>query len=244
VAPVPCTRGRRVAATRAAPAAKHRSRARARAAVGAVWRERARIVIVDVARAGRGSSSGRGGRGPVVPWASRLWRASPSLGAAVASFGGADILIDNAGIETLVERDVRAIPTVMAVNLDSMFLLCKAFVPTMTERPWAASSASQPARTTTARRGALSHVESKGRHRRVRPFAGVCARRVSPGSAWADDDVAERKPLRGRLRHQVWTTFEGGSRSVASLSLARRLAGPLISADVLTGIIGWRRRCA
>jgi NAD(P)-dependent dehydrogenase (short-subunit alcohol dehydrogenase family) len=48
------------------------------------------------------------------------------LGAAVASVGGADILIHDAGIypmETLAERDVRVMPTVMAVNLDSMFLL-------------------------------------------------------------------------------------------------------------------------
>lgn len=43
------------------------------------------------------------------------------LGAAVAGVGGADILIHDAGIypmETLAERDVRVMPTVMAVNLD------------------------------------------------------------------------------------------------------------------------------
>jgi NAD(P)-dependent dehydrogenase (short-subunit alcohol dehydrogenase family) len=54
-------------------------------------------------------------------------------------FGGVDILVNNAGIypmksfEEMTFEDWRR---VMSVNLDSMFLTCKQFVPGMRERGW------------------------------------------------------------------------------------------------------------
>ncbi|HEX5608920.1 MAG TPA: SDR family NAD(P)-dependent oxidoreductase [Solirubrobacterales bacterium] len=63
-----------------------------------------------------------------------------ALGAAVTErFGPADILVHNAGIYPLVEfaemtfEQWRAL---MAVNLDSNFLLCREFLPAMRSRSW------------------------------------------------------------------------------------------------------------
>jgi hypothetical protein len=61
----------------------------------------------------RGGSSGRGAEALVVPGDVASSESVAELGAAVASFGGADIFIHNAGIypmETLAERDVRVMP--------------------------------------------------------------------------------------------------------------------------------------
>lgn len=62
-----------------------------------------------------------------------------TLAAAVDEFGGADVLVNNAGIypfilfEDLTFADWRRI---LGTNLDSMFLTCKAFLPTMKARGW------------------------------------------------------------------------------------------------------------
>lgn len=57
--------------------------------------------------------------------------------AVVERFGRADILVNNAGIYPFMSFDDMAYKDwrqVMSVNLDSMFLMCKAFVPGMKER--------------------------------------------------------------------------------------------------------------
>jgi NAD(P)-dependent dehydrogenase (short-subunit alcohol dehydrogenase family) len=76
--------------------------------------ERARIVIADVAPADQTRRLVRTrGRGPCRAGRRRVFGELAELGAAVASFGGADIFIHNAGIypmETLAERDVRVMP--------------------------------------------------------------------------------------------------------------------------------------
>lgn len=54
-------------------------------------------------------------------------------------FGRADILVNNAGIYPMKSFDEMSYEDwrkVMSVNLDSMFLTCKAFVPGMRERGW------------------------------------------------------------------------------------------------------------
>ena len=54
-------------------------------------------------------------------------------------FGGCDILVNNAGIYPLATFDEITFEEwrrVLSVNLDSMFLLCKAFVPGMRRKGW------------------------------------------------------------------------------------------------------------
>ena len=58
---------------------------------------------------------------------------------ATRRFGRCDILVNNAGIYPHIEFDALTFADwrrVMAVNLDSMFLVSKAFVPGMKERGW------------------------------------------------------------------------------------------------------------
>jgi NAD(P)-dependent dehydrogenase (short-subunit alcohol dehydrogenase family) len=63
-----------------------------------------------------------------------------SLAAAVErTFGGCDILVNNAGIYPMVSFDAMTLEDwrrIFAVNLDSMFLTAKAFVPGMKRRQW------------------------------------------------------------------------------------------------------------
>ena len=54
-------------------------------------------------------------------------------------FGGCDILVNNAGtgaIESFEEMTLESWRRIMTVNLDSMFLMCRAFLPGMRERAW------------------------------------------------------------------------------------------------------------
>lgn len=56
-----------------------------------------------------------------------------------AEFGAVDILVNNAGIYPFIafdELDLEKWRRVMAINLDSQFLACKAFVPSMKEKGW------------------------------------------------------------------------------------------------------------
>lgn len=56
-----------------------------------------------------------------------------------AEFGNADILVNNAGIYPFIafdDLDLEQWRRVMAINLDSQFLACKAFVPGMKEKGW------------------------------------------------------------------------------------------------------------
>lgn len=59
--------------------------------------------------------------------------------AAQQRFGHVDILVNNAGIypvAAFLEMSLQDWKRVLAVNLDSMFLMCKAFAPAMRERAW------------------------------------------------------------------------------------------------------------
>ncbi len=54
-------------------------------------------------------------------------------------FGHCDILVNNAGIypfQAFADMELADWQRVMTVNLDGQFLLCKAFIPGMTERGW------------------------------------------------------------------------------------------------------------
>jgi NAD(P)-dependent dehydrogenase (short-subunit alcohol dehydrogenase family) len=60
-------------------------------------------------------------------------------GAVLDRYGHIDILVNNAGIyphSSFAEMEYEQWRKVLAVNLDSAFLMCKAFVPGMQERHW------------------------------------------------------------------------------------------------------------
>ena len=62
-----------------------------------------------------------------------------ALHAAAAGFGGADIVVHNAGIypmQPFAEMTFESWRRVLAINLDSLFLVAQAFLPTMIEREW------------------------------------------------------------------------------------------------------------
>lgn len=62
-----------------------------------------------------------------------------ALREAVERFGGADIVVHNAGVYPLQEFTGMTFESwrrVLAINLDSLFLVAQAFVPTMIERSW------------------------------------------------------------------------------------------------------------
>lgn len=88
-----------------------------------------------------------------------------ALAAAVAEAGGADILIHNAGIYPLGPYDQISFAEwrrVMAVNLDSMFLLSQAFLPHMRAQGWGRVIGIATAMFHTGAPMALSYVASKG----------------------------------------------------------------------------------
>jgi NAD(P)-dependent dehydrogenase (short-subunit alcohol dehydrogenase family) len=114
-----------------------------------------------------------------------------SLRDAVDGVGGADILIHNAGVyplEQLADATFESWRRVMSINLDSMFLLCKAFVPTMLERGWGRVVGVSTGMFHDGAPGALPYVASKaGIIGFVRSLAGevgphgVTVNAVSPG---------------------------------------------------------------
>jgi len=87
------------------------------------------------------------------------------LAEAVARFGGADILVHNAALypkEGLAEATFASWRRVMAVNLDALFLLAKAFVPAMAERGWGRVVGIGTGMLHDGVPGALPYVASKG----------------------------------------------------------------------------------
>jgi NAD(P)-dependent dehydrogenase (short-subunit alcohol dehydrogenase family) len=83
----------------------------------------------------------------------------------VAAAGGADILIHNAGIYPLGPYDQISFAEwrrVMAVNLDSMFLLSRAFLPHMREQGWGRVIGISSAMFHTGAPMSLHYVASKG----------------------------------------------------------------------------------
>ena len=88
-----------------------------------------------------------------------------ALAAEVAAAGGADILIHNAGIYPLGPYDQISFAEwrrVMAVNLDSMFLLSRAFLPHMREQGWGRVIGISSAMFHTGAPMSLHYVASKG----------------------------------------------------------------------------------
>jgi NAD(P)-dependent dehydrogenase (short-subunit alcohol dehydrogenase family) len=88
-----------------------------------------------------------------------------ALAETVAAAGGADILIHNAGIYPLGPYDQISFAEwrrVMAVNLDSMFLLSQAFLPHMRAQGWGRVIGISTAMFHTGAPMALAYVASKG----------------------------------------------------------------------------------
>ncbi len=88
-----------------------------------------------------------------------------NLANVVAELGGADILVHNAGIYPMapVEKiTFEAWRRVMAVNLDSMFLLTQAFLPHLREQGWGRIVGIASAMFHVGSPGSLHYVASKG----------------------------------------------------------------------------------
>lgn len=88
-----------------------------------------------------------------------------SLAATVSEMGGADILVHNAGIYplNLVEQiTFEEWRRVMAINLDSIFLLTQAFLPHMREQGWGRIVGIASAMFHAGSPGSLHYVASKG----------------------------------------------------------------------------------
>ena len=88
-----------------------------------------------------------------------------TLADAVAGLGGADILVNNAGIypmgpfESITFEDWKR---VLSVNLDSVFLMSKAFVPHMREQSWGRIICIASGMFHAGSPGSLHYVASKG----------------------------------------------------------------------------------
>ena len=88
-----------------------------------------------------------------------------ALGAVVAGLGGADILINNAGIypmgpyDTITFQDWRR---VLSVNLDSVFLVSQQLLPHMREQKWGRIVCIASAMFHAGSPGSLHYVASKG----------------------------------------------------------------------------------
>ena len=114
--------------------------------IGRVYSERlarggANVVIADIADASEVVETivAAGGRAVGVGCDVADPESVGKLAARVADEGGADILVHNAGIYPLKpfsELTLHDWRRVLSVNLDSLFLLTSALVPTMRERGW------------------------------------------------------------------------------------------------------------
>ncbi len=127
----------------------------------------ASVLIADIADASETESliNNEGGRARVVRCDVSDPDSVSGLSAAVAEAGGADILVHNAGIYPM--RHVEEITfeewrQVMAVNLDSMFLLSQALLPHMRERGWGRIVGIASGMFHAGAPGSLHYVASKG----------------------------------------------------------------------------------
>lgn len=127
----------------------------------------AQLILADVgdATATRDLVQAAGGTASVVGCDVSDEASVAALAEAVAAAGGADILVHNAGIYPLGPYDKISFAEwrrVMAVNLDSMFLLSQAFLPHMRAQGWGRVIGISTAMFHTGAPMALSYVASKG----------------------------------------------------------------------------------
>ncbi|MGV8872819.1 MAG: SDR family NAD(P)-dependent oxidoreductase [Rhodococcus sp. (in: high G+C Gram-positive bacteria)] len=99
------------------------------------------IVLADLVRADVTATAveAAGGRALVVTGDVSSEADVGVLASQTTDFGGCDVLINNAGIYPFVMFEDLTFDkwrTIQATNLDSMFLTCKAFLPTMQQRSW------------------------------------------------------------------------------------------------------------
>jgi NAD(P)-dependent dehydrogenase (short-subunit alcohol dehydrogenase family) len=129
--------------------------------------EGAHVVIADIAdaAAARDEIEADGGGATSVPCDVCDPSSVAALAAAVADLGGADILLHNAGIYPMGPHDQITFEEwrrVLAVNLDSIFLLSQAFLPHMREQRWGRIVGISSAMFHAGAPGSLHYVASKG----------------------------------------------------------------------------------
>jgi NAD(P)-dependent dehydrogenase (short-subunit alcohol dehydrogenase family) len=145
----------------------------AAAGIGQAFAERlasegARVVVADVAGAEQTLEliAAAGGEGMAVRCDVSSEEDVAALAAIViARFGRADILVHNAGIYPLVdfaEMTFEQWRTVMSVNLDSAFLLCRELLPGMRERGWGRVACLGSTAFNAGMGGMVHYVASKG----------------------------------------------------------------------------------
>jgi NAD(P)-dependent dehydrogenase (short-subunit alcohol dehydrogenase family) len=129
--------------------------------------EGAHVVIADIADAdaARAQIEDDGGGVTVVRCDACDPDSVAALASKVADLGGADILVHNAGIYPLSPHDQITFDEwrrVLAVNLDSMFLLSQAFLPHMRQQRWGRIMGISSAMFHAGSPGSLHYVASKG----------------------------------------------------------------------------------
>ena len=129
--------------------------------------EGARVVIADIADAAPAQAQieADGGEATVVQCDVCDPASVAALAAAVADLGGADILLHNAGIYPMGPHDAITFEEwrrVLAINLDSIFLLSQAFLPHMREQGWGRIIGISSAMFHAGSPGSLHYVASKG----------------------------------------------------------------------------------
>jgi NAD(P)-dependent dehydrogenase (short-subunit alcohol dehydrogenase family) len=129
--------------------------------------EGAHVVIADIAdsASARAQIEADGGGATIVRCDVCNPDSVAALAAAVADLGGADILLHNAGIYPMGPHDQITFEEwrrVLAINLDSMFLLSQAFLPHMREQRWGRVIGISSAMFHAGSPGSLHYVASKG----------------------------------------------------------------------------------
>ena len=129
--------------------------------------EGAHVVIADIAPADgvRTQIEAAGGVASAVGCDVCEPASVAELASTVADLGGADILLHNAGIYPMSPHDQITFEEwrrVLAVNLDSMFLLSQAFLPHMREQGWGRIVGISSAMFHAGSPGSLHYVASKG----------------------------------------------------------------------------------
>lgn len=172
----------------------------AAAAAGRFAREGARLVLVDLDRDGAQKVADRVGRANVIA-ADVTQRAAVEAAVATAreKMGGVDILVTCAGgytayanFESIEEQDWNR---VIALNLHSVFLCCKAVIPLMKARGWGRiiNLGSLAGRSTSAGTSPAHYAAAKAAvailtqyiAKDVAPY-GITANTIAPGTTVTD----------------------------------------------------------